>query len=461
MSTSTQSHLITISASARGLRPTLDELHQNTRLLITFRWAAGLSILLSTGFASLVLGIDLRTLPLYLIGVIVLFYNSLLFFFIYRSQERSIAVVHRVAWGQIILDWLAMTALVHFTGGITSPALVYFVIHATLAGTILLPWQARSLAILAIIIVAGLAFSERNGLIPHIDIPQFKMSASLYENTTFITAEVFFFGTAVLTLSELVTHRAQQLRQGEERIRQLYEARSTFLRVATHELRAPLAAGLSLMRNIEQGYAGDFTEQQAAILNRVTARLDGLRILIDDLLTFARSQEVSASQVPLDPVSVQQILKMMLERETPNAEAKQVSIDCRFDDEPGIVMGGEMGISIILGNLLNNAVKYTPRGGKVSVDYAVNRHNQTVEVVVADTGIGIPAQELPNIFNEFFRATNAKSAQITGTGIGLSTVRTLVERFYGQIALDSQEGQGTTVTVTLPLAPRQMLLGLS
>jgi two-component system phosphate regulon sensor histidine kinase PhoR len=76
---------------------------------------------------------------------------------------------------------------------------------------------------------------------------------------------------------------------------------------------------------------------------------------------------------------------------------------------------------------------------------------------VSDTGIGIPADELPNVFSEFFRAQNAKRAQITGTGIGLSTVHALVERYNGHISLDSEEGKGTIVTVTLPLAPDQTL----
>ena len=88
-------------------------------------------------------------------------YNALLLVFIREAEDENLRRVHQAAWGQIILDWLAMIALVHFTGGITSPALIYFVIHAALSGTILLPWQTRSLTILAIVIVGGLAWLER------------------------------------------------------------------------------------------------------------------------------------------------------------------------------------------------------------------------------------------------------------------------------------------------------------
>jgi len=419
-------------------------------LFIRFRWAAGLSILVGTGIARLVLGIHLKALPLLVIGVIVLGYNTLLHFFICRDETASVQHVQRIAWGQIVLDWLAMTALVHFTGGITSPALIYFVIHAALSGTVLLPWQTRSLELLAIGIVVGLAGLERSGALPHVPIREFEMGDVLYKDFTYILAVTFFFGTTVITLSELVTHRTQRLRQREQRIRQLYEARSTFVHVATHELRAPLAAGLSLMRNIEQGYAGEFTPQQGTIIKRVTARLEGLRTLIDDLLTLAASREASAAHAPLEPENLRRVLLEMIERERPNAEAKDLNLACQIDHQAGIVMAGDVGLNIIFGNLLNNAIKYTPEGGDVMVEYLVQP--RSAEIVVTDTGIGIPASDVPNIFNEFFRAQNAKQAQITGTGIGLSTARTLVERYHGTITLESEEGQGTTVRVSLPLA---------
>jgi signal transduction histidine kinase len=311
--------------------------------------------------------------------------------------------------------------------------------------------------VLATAIVIGIALTEREGILPHVAIPEFEMSGTLYQNGTYITGVVFFFGTAILTLSELVTRIAQRLRQREERIRQLYEARSTFLRVATHELRAPLGAGLSLMHNIQQGYAGEFTPEQGDILDRVTRRLEGLRTLIDDLLTLAASQEVTAAHVPLEPVGVCPILDRIVEREMPNAERKNIQLTCDKSTDAGVVMAGDVGLGIILGNLLNNAIKYTPEGGRVNVKYRLNRPAQRIEITVSDSGIGIPADDMPRLFDEFFRARNTKTLQVTGTGIGLSTVRTLLDRYHGHITIESEEGKGTTVHVTLPLALRYTL----
>jgi signal transduction histidine kinase len=439
-----------------GLRPTYEELSQNTRLLINLRWVAGGSILVGTAFARWIIDVDLKVSPLLIIGLFVLGYNGLLWMFIERDRDGTLQRVQRVAWGQIILDWIAMIALLHFTGGITSPALIYFVIHAALSGTILLPWQTRSLTLLAIGIVGGLAWLERSGALPHVIIRDLGTNAALYKNTTYIAAVMFFFGSTVLTLSELVSWNAQRLREREKHIRDLYEARATFVRVATHELRAPLGASLSLMRNIEQGYAGELSAQQAAILSRVTIRLEGLRTLIDDLLTLAMSREASTAHAPLEPFAVRTALDKIIERERPHADQKKIQLDCDLAGEPGVVMSGSVGLGIIFGNIVNNAIKYTPDGGRVTIEYRIVRPTQTAEVAVSDTGMGIPADDLPNIFNEFFRAKNAKSSQVMGTGIGLSTVRTLVERYHGRITLDSQEGQGTTIRVSLPLAPDQL-----
>jgi signal transduction histidine kinase len=440
----------------RGLRPTFEELCQNTRLLIKLRWVAGGSILVGTVFAGFVIDIDLKIFPLLIIGLFVLGYNALLRLFVARDGEETLQRLQQAAWGQIILDWLAMIALLHFTGGITSPALIYFVIHAALSGTILLPWQTRSLALLAIGIVGGLAWLERSGGLPHVIIGELGTNVALYRNTTYIAAVMFFFGSTVLTLSELVSWNAQRLREREKHIRDLYDARATFVRVATHELRAPLGASLSLMRNIEQGYAGELSAQQAAILSRVTNRLEGLRTLIDDLLTLAMSREASMAHAPLEPYAVRTALDKIIERERPHADQKEIQFDCDLAGEPGIVMSGGVGLGIIFGNIVNNAIKYTPEGGRVAIEYKIARPTQTAEIAVSDTGMGIPADDLPHIFNEFFRAKNAKSSQVMGTGIGLSTVHTLVERYHGQITLDSEEGRGTTIRVSLPLAPDQL-----
>lgn len=432
-------------------RETADALAPAGRLLITLRWAAGLSILLATAVARWALGIELPAGALLATGAAVLAYNVALAVEA-RRPDRAAASVARALWSQIALDWLAMTAVVHFTGGIASPALIYFIIHVALAATVLPPRQARAMALLSAVIVAGLAALEAIGALPHVTLPDIGLGGDLYQNGTYLLAALFFFTTTALTLSELVSRQAEDLRRREARIRALNEERAAFTRAATHELRAPVAASLALVRSIEQGYVDDdLSPMQSVIIQRVSERLDGLRELIDDLLDFAASREVSLAAQPPEPVDLGAALDVAIDRERPIAEEKDVAL--HTSDCPAVtVLAGDPGLSMVLGNLLNNAIKYTPAGGDVTVQVAVDQPSGQATVVVRDTGIGIPADELPRIFDEFYRASNAKSARIVGTGIGLAAVRAMVEHYQGTIALNSVEGQGTTVTVRLPLA---------
>ncbi len=164
-------------------RETADALAPAGRLLITLRWAAGLSILLATAVARWALGIELPAGALLATGAAVLAYNVALAVEA-RRPDRAAASVARALWSQIALDWLAMTAVVHFTGGIASPALIYFIIHVALAATVLPPRQARVMALLSAVIVAGLAALEAIGALPHVTLPDIGLGGDLYQNGT-------------------------------------------------------------------------------------------------------------------------------------------------------------------------------------------------------------------------------------------------------------------------------------
>jgi len=430
-------------------RETADALAPAGRLLITLRWAAGLSILLATALARWVLEIDIPAGALLAVGGVVLGYNAALVL-VARRAARPATAIRRALGVQIALDWLAMIAVVHLTGGIASPALIYFVIHVALAATVLPPRRARGLALLCAAILAGLAALEASDALPHVALADIGLGGTFYRSGEFILVVLFFFTTTVLVIAELVARQAEDLREREARIRALNEARAAFTRAATHELRAPVAASLALVRSVEQGYADD-PALQADIVRRVGQRLDGLRELIDDLLDFAASREATIAAQPLAPVDLGAALSSAIERERPIADEKGVTL--RTPPRTSVrVLAGDPGLCMVLGNVLNNAIKYTPPGGSVTVQVAVDRGAGQAAVSVQDTGIGIPSGDLPRIFDEFYRASNVKNARIVGTGIGLAAARAMVEYYGGAIALDSAEGKGTCVTVRLPLA---------
>jgi signal transduction histidine kinase len=131
------------------------------------------------------------------------------------------------------------------------------------------------------------------------------------------------------------------------------------------------------------------------------------------------------------------------------ARDKGLALRCECPGEDLNVWGDKSELDRIVNNLVSNAVKYTPRG---KVRLRAERTDGFVRVVVADSGIGIPQDAMPHLFEEFFRAPNAKKTAQTGTGLGLAIVKDLVERYDGTIEVQSVEGQGTTFTLTLPLA---------
>jgi len=226
-------------------------------------------------------------------------------------------------------------------------------------------------------------------------------------------------------------------------------AKSRFIHVATHELRSPIAVAQSLIRNVVRGYAGPLTETQKDLFARISARLDFLEHLVNDLLDLAASRAPELAEeecaVALNSSVGRAVLLLM-----PRAEEKGVNLVARPYSEELAVWGTEEGLDRIFVNLIENGIKYTPPGGTVTV--TMGRDGDEVWVRVADTGIGIPPEAMPHLFEEFYRAPNARAVNAVGTGLGLTIVKELVERYRGRIEVESQVGKGTTFTVTFPAA---------
>ena len=221
--------------------------------------------------------------------------------------------------------------------------------------------------------------------------------------------------------------------------------KARFIHVATHELRSPVAVAQSMVRGVLKGYAGAMTEKQAEIFGRISRRLD---FLVDDLLDLAAGKAADPKEetaVVLNSSVGRAVLLLQ-----PRAEEKGVDLVHRACCEELVVRGTEEGLDRIFVNLVGNAVKYTPSGG--SVDVILQRISEDeIEVKVIDTGIGIPDEALLHLFEEFYRASNAKASDEVGTGLGLAIVKDLVDRYGGRIEVGSAVGKGSTFIVTFPV----------
>jgi signal transduction histidine kinase len=196
-----------------------------------------------------------------------------------------------------------------------------------------------------------------------------------------------------------------------------------------------------------KGYAGELTAKQTEMFTRVSRRLDFLESLVNDLLDLAAGK---ASELAEErPVSLNASIGRVMLLWQPRAEEKNQVMTLDLCRDQLVIRGTEEGLDRILVNLVGNAVKYTPPGGSVTV--SVQRVDGQAQVAVSDTGIGIPEESLPHLFEEFYRTPNAKKMAEVGTGLGLAIVKDLVERYGGRIQVQSALGKGTTFTVTFPL----------
>ena len=256
----------------------------------------------------------------------------------------------------------------------------------------------------------------------------------------------FFRQAAALVAIALENARAY------EEVKKLVQERSWYLMRVTHNLRAPLAAMLSILEVVRDGYLGPLNDEQQEYLRRLDRRSRTMLSLINELMTLARSRE--QLQVAADAITAPEVLARRIRRTFQDAAAhKSISFRINVPEDIPHLRGQLEMIEQILENLVSNAIKYTPSEGSVEVNFS--RANGTVRVEVSDTGIGIPHNDKPRLFTEFFRADNAKSLEETGTGLGLAIVKELVDKLGGRILVESEEGAGTIFVVHLPISSGQ------
>jgi signal transduction histidine kinase len=224
-------------------------------------------------------------------------------------------------------------------------------------------------------------------------------------------------------------------------------AKSDFVRMVTHEFRSPLSSVQSMLRLLEIGIVEALTERQRDLVERSQRRISHMLALVNDLLELA-SGKMEVLQGKQQDVNLSDIIAKVTESFQPRAVEKEIQYEVELGTEPLHLSGFEDSLERMVTNLVSNAVKYTPGGGAVTVKAWSEANRITVEV--SDTGIGIPEDALSRVFTEFYRAQNARSLDVDGTGLGLVLVKDVAEQHGGQISVRSQVGEGSTFTVNLP-----------
>jgi two-component system phosphate regulon sensor histidine kinase PhoR len=239
----------------------------------------------------------------------------------------------------------------------------------------------------------------------------------------------------------LVLHDLSELRRLENLRRELVAN-------VSHELKTPLAAIKAYAETLRLGAVND-PDNNLAFVRRIEEQADRLHELILDILQIARLEQ-GQETFDIAPVSLVELVEDAVHQFADTAAAKQIDLCTELPAGKLVAMADDEGVRTILSNLIDNALKYTPSGGRVTIRGLSD--GDFVALEVADTGIGIAPQDQARIFERFYRVDKARSRELGGTGLGLSIVKHLAQSFGGEVGVTSQPGRGTTFRVELPAA---------
>ncbi len=229
--------------------------------------------------------------------------------------------------------------------------------------------------------------------------------------------------------------------------KQLDQMKSDFVNMVAHELRSPLVSIRQINSVLLEGLAGPLEEKQQDFVDRGVKKIDALLELINDLLDVAKIEagQYVQRQVPTDIGKIIEETVSLME-----ARAQEQGITLTYSCQ-GLkpVQADPKNMEEIFNNLVSNAINYSPEGGRVTV--TAQSLGEYMEIKVQDTGVGIPSEELPKIFDKFYRVKNPKTRQVIGTGLGLAIVKGVVEAHHGTIDVESIEDKGTTFRILLPV----------
>jgi two-component system, OmpR family, phosphate regulon sensor histidine kinase PhoR len=217
---------------------------------------------------------------------------------------------------------------------------------------------------------------------------------------------------------------------------------------ASHELRTPLSIIIGYIETLVDGHLTMAVEDRDKFLHTIQRHSERLKSIIDDLLVLSRLESATPG-IKFTPVDLARFFNQLADdyRLRPNAAGHQIVV--KITDSLGQISADSEKLTQVFSNLLDNALKYTPKGARLEIGATALDGNE-VECFVRDNGPGIPSADLPQIFERFYRVEKGRSRETGGTGLGLSIVKHIIQMHGGKVWAESQEGQGLTIRIRLP-----------
>ncbi len=441
---------------------------------VQLRWLAVAGVFATILVARHALGLPVPGGPLYVLACL-LFASNTCFHYWARRLDRieddalRLRKARVFANVQIGSDLVLLTLLLHFSGGVENPFSLFFVFHMVLASILLSAKDSYCQAMLALALFMTMALVGYVWPGAHVHLKGL-LPGEVCRNGLYVFAHVAALGVTLFIAVFLTSSIAHRLRAREaelreaharterlvwsladrnRRLQEIEERQSKFMRVVAHQLRSPLAAIDSCLKLVLDGYLKDDRERELDMVLRARTRADAMLELIGELLDLARHRDLVREEAKEPPANLDAVVESVVRLQAPVAQEKHIELT--LDAKLGAVrvpLSAEKAQDAV-GNLVSNAVKYTPAGGRVAV--RTWREGDDAWFEVKDTGIGIPKEEQEHLFTEFFRASNAKAIEAQGTGLGLAIALEIVKQYGGDIEYESQVGAGTTFRFHVPI----------
>ena len=443
-------------------KPNMEPVAETTTLikraywLIRLRWIATVFVGIGTFFSSNVLAITLLDSTLYSIAILLALYNmTVLLLLNYITKEnrkiRGLSV-ETIIHIQISADLLILTALLHFSGGIENPLIFYFIFHMIIASILLSARESYLQATFAVLLFGLLILLEYLQAIPHYCLKGFTIRCS-HRDGLYVLGTYFIFTTAMYIVVYMASYIATRLKKAEEAYREANVLlrkkdciKDEYVSRVTHDIKGHLAAIQSCLSVVVRKLVGPLNEQQEDFINRADDRTRKLTYFVKALLKLTKVR--LTDNLEMEIFSLKDTIRDVVATVADKAHDKSIILNCNIETSVDKTLGNQCSIEEVIMNLLLNAIKYTTANGTIEVN--VKEDGGYILVEVVDTGIGIPREELPKVFDEFYRAVNAKKIEEDGTGLGLSIAKQIIERHGGEIWAESQENTGSTFSFTLP-----------
>lgn len=396
------------------------------------------------------------------------------------AQGLAMRRGRQFANAQVAVDLLLLTVVLRYAGGLESVLAIFYLFHMGIGALLLRPGQAMFQGAWAVALYAGLGVGELLGWIkPHYALLPALPSAGLYHQPSYVFLAIFVqaaavFGTLYFTLRIAQRFGAQEaqlrralhaLRSSREAIKELQDRRARFMSTAAHQLKSPLAAIETMAALIRDGFVRDDAALHTvqSIVRRCRDAING----VGELLTLARVQQADPQRHGATQSAVSAVLRSVCAPREAEARRKGLTFTLELPaEDPLAVHVDTRDLSDCIDNLIENAIKYTAGPGAVRVSAqrlspaaGARVARECIEVDVTDSGMGIAEVDLGGpesrtirspIFEPYRRGNDAIESGITGSGLGLSIVREVVEQAMGEIELRSQVGSGTTFKLRFP-----------